>query len=172
MGDNPGRRMAPAPPPPENAGAGHRLGPLEVVLCGLMGGLVLVVFVQVLFRYVIYQPFAWTEEGARFLFIWLCLLGAAAAAKRGAHFAVDLLPRRLPPRPGRALSVVIRLAEAGFYGLITWAGLVVVQVAQLQTAPTLGISMAIPYAAIVAGGLLMALFSLRDAVRALRPDGG
>jgi len=146
-----------------------RFGFLEALLCVLMGGLVAVVFLQVLFRYVIYQPFAWTEEGARFLFIWLCLIGAAVAAKRGAHFAVDLVPRSLPPGGKRLLVATIKMIEASFYGVVVWGGVMVVQVARMQVAPTLGISMGLPYAAIVAGGLLMAIFSLRDVVRALRP---
>ena len=74
-----------------------RYGPLEIILGLLVAALVANVFAQVVVRYVTYQPLAGTEEIARLLFIWICLLGAAIGAKRGTHFAVnfggEVLPR-------------------------------------------------------------------------------
>ncbi len=140
---------------------------LEWLLCVLMVALVVVVFAQVLLRYLTYQPLAWTEEAARFVFVWLCLLGAAAATRRGGHFAVDYVPRKLPPGYRHGVIALIHLSETAFYAIITYAGYSIVQVAQIQVAPTLRISMGIPYAAILVGGLLMTLYGLRDVVKAL-----
>ena len=53
----------------------RRLGLLEWAVSGLMLALVVVVFSQVALRYLTYQPLAWTEEVARYAFIWLSLLG-------------------------------------------------------------------------------------------------
>ena len=60
-----------------------------------------VVAFQVLTRYVLQHPAAWPEEAARYLFVWVALLGAALGVDRGVHFSLDLLTSRLP-EPGRA----------------------------------------------------------------------
>jgi len=140
-----------------------RLSLLEWTVAALMLALVLAVFAQVALRYLTYQPLFWTEEVGRYLFIWLALLGAAEGARRGMHFAVDLLPRRLPPRAGRALRAGICLAEAGLYGLLAWTGFLVVQVTHLQASPSIALPMSVPYGALPLAGALLCTFSLRRA---------
>ncbi len=146
----------------------HRLDLLEWVISLLMLALVVVVFAQVVLRYVTYQPLAWTEEISRYVFIWLSLLGAAAGGRRGAHFALDLLPRNLPLRLGRMLRAGIHLAEASFYGVLAWGGLQIVWVAHAHRSPTTEITMSIPYIAIPTGAMLLFVCSLRQAARELR----
>jgi TRAP-type C4-dicarboxylate transport system permease small subunit len=140
-----------------------RLTMLEWTVAGLMLALVLVVFTQVALRYLTYQPLFWTEEVGRYVFIWLALLGAAEGARRGMHFAVDLLPRRLPPRAGSRLRAAIHLAEAALYGLLAWAGVLVVQVTHVQTSPSIALPMSLPYGALPVAGGLLCVFSLRRA---------
>ncbi len=66
---------------------------LQVLLTLLMGLLVVPVTMQILSRYTGLIPrFIWTEEIARFCFIWIILIGAMIAVRDGSHFAVDLLP--------------------------------------------------------------------------------
>jgi TRAP-type C4-dicarboxylate transport system permease small subunit len=119
-------------------------------------------------RYLTYQPLAWTEEAARICFVWLCLMGAAVASRRGAHFAVDFLPRQLPMAPRRLVLAGLKLIEAGFYAVVTWAGYSTAVIVHQQTSPTMDIPMSLAYGAIPVACLLMGLFCLRDAVRALR----
>ena len=56
-----------------------------------------VVFLQVIFRYVLNLPLFWTEELARYCLVWASLLGSAVAVKRGQHIAVTIFMERLPP---------------------------------------------------------------------------
>ncbi len=66
---------------------------LQIVLTLLMGLLIVPVTMQILSRYTGLIPrFIWTEEIARFCFIWIILIGAMIAVRDGSHFAVDLLP--------------------------------------------------------------------------------
>jgi TRAP-type C4-dicarboxylate transport system permease small subunit len=83
---------------------GNRDGILEWIVATAMAMLVVIVFSQVVLRCLTYQPLAWTEEAARYIFIWLCLLGAAAAARRGQHFAVEFLVRLLPRHASAATN--------------------------------------------------------------------
>ncbi len=66
---------------------------LQVLLTLLMGLLMVPVTMQIFSRYTGLIPrYIWTEEIARFCFIWIILIGAMIAVRDGSHFAVDLLP--------------------------------------------------------------------------------
>lgn len=129
--------------------------------------LVAVVFAQVVLRYLTYQPVAWTEELARFVFIWLSLAGAAEGARRGAHFSVEILPKSLSGNFGRNFRCFLRLLEAGAYGVLAYAGVRIVEVVNAQRSITLDLPISLAYAAIPVGAILMCLYTLvraRDAL--------
>ena len=66
---------------------------LQVLITLLMGLLIVPVFLQIVSRHIGLIPrYIWTEEIARFCFIWIILIGAMIAVRDGSHFAVDLLP--------------------------------------------------------------------------------
>ena len=66
---------------------------LQVLITLLMGLLIVPVFMQIVSRHIGLIPrYIWTEEIARFCFIWIILIGAMIAVRDGSHFAVDLLP--------------------------------------------------------------------------------
>ncbi len=79
---------------------------LKLVLTVLMGVLIIPVTMQILARYIDLIPrYVWTEELARFCFIWIILVGAMIAMRESEHFTVDLLPESKSNR-GKALSLM------------------------------------------------------------------
>jgi TRAP-type C4-dicarboxylate transport system permease small subunit len=57
------------------------------------------VFLQIVSRYTDLIPsYIWTEEMARFLFIWTVMIGAMIGVRESTHFDVDLLPRTVAAR--------------------------------------------------------------------------
>jgi TRAP-type transport system small permease protein len=67
---------------------------LQILLIVLMGLLMIPVGLQIFARYIGLIPrYIWTEEMARFSFIWIILIGSMIAVRDGTHFAVDLLPQ-------------------------------------------------------------------------------
>ena len=64
---------------------------LESFLVIIMGGLVLDVLWQVISRYLLKSPSSFTDELARFLLIWVGILGAAYAAGKKMHLAIDII---------------------------------------------------------------------------------
>ncbi len=77
---------------------------LKGVLAVLMAMLMIPVVLQIFARYISYIPrYIWTEEMARFCFIWIILLGSMIAVRDGTHFTVDLLPKAKTSR-GEAIS--------------------------------------------------------------------
>ncbi|HEN4847067.1 TPA: TRAP transporter small permease subunit [Klebsiella quasipneumoniae subsp. similipneumoniae] len=75
----------------------------------VMIALVVCVVWQVFSRYVLNQPSTLTDELARFLMIWVGLLGAAYTVGAQRHLAIDLLTMTLSPRRQALFSVIINL---------------------------------------------------------------
>ena len=63
----------------------------EYLLVVLMVVEVVVVFAQVVTRYVFHSPLAWSEELARYMFIWLVWIGAAYATKMRQNIIIDVV---------------------------------------------------------------------------------
>jgi TRAP-type C4-dicarboxylate transport system permease small subunit len=91
--------------------------PVELACGALMVAITAVVFLQVVSRYVFNYPFDWPEELARYLFVWVALLGAALALKRGAHFSIDALVKRLSAKWRRVVPLLIH-AVLGIFSLV------------------------------------------------------
>ena len=115
-----------------------------------------VVAFQVLTRYVLQHPAAWPEEAARYLFVWVALLGAALGVDRGVHFSLDLLTSRLPAVAARRLAAGLDLTCAAFAALLAWHGDVARWRVREQPSAALEIPMTWPYAAIPVAAPLMA----------------
>ena len=86
----------------------HRL--LNIALIASVAVLIIPVSLQIFSRYTALIPsYIWTEEMARFFFIWSIMIGAMVGIREGTHFVVDLWP----PLNAR-LQAVIRLVAAVF----------------------------------------------------------
>ena len=140
--------------------ADRGLAQLEaVVLAGLVLAMTAATLAQVVARYAFNDPLIWSEEAARYLFVWVSLIGAALAMREGTHYVLDALLARLP-RAGRLAARVAAFAvSAGFLAILLRTGISETAQASLQDSATLPIGMALPYAAIPVGAALM-LFHL------------
>lgn len=108
----------------------------------------------------------WTEEGARFLLVWLVMVGSLYALRRGAHFTVDLLPD-LTPRATRTMARIGSVVVFAFGGFFLWYGIDFVRYGWEQTSEVADWPLWIVFIAWpIVGGLWM-LFS---AVAVLRPE--
>ena len=60
-------------------------------LCGiLIFVMTILIFTQVVCRYVMHNSLTWSEELGRYLFVWITFVGLPVALKAGAHVAIDL----------------------------------------------------------------------------------
>src|SRR4030042_6388836 len=77
---------------------------LQMIVTALMGLLIVPVTLQIISRYIgIIPRYIWTEEAARFCFMWIILIGAMIAVRDGTHFEVDILPT---PKSARAEAIM------------------------------------------------------------------
>ncbi len=82
---------------------------LEAILAFLMGFMTLNVLWQVFSRYVLGEPSSFTEELARYLLIWIGLLGAAYASGKGLHLAMNLFHDKLSEKAKLRLEIILEV---------------------------------------------------------------
>lgn len=96
---------------------------LSWLLAASVAILIIPVSLQIFSRYTALIPsYIWTEEMARFFFIWSIMLGAMVGVREGTHFVVDLWPR-MSPRPQAALRLVSSVFVLTFALVFLWWGI-------------------------------------------------
>ena len=147
--------------------------PLEAILCSMLVAMVVVAFAQVVSRYVLHVSLSWSEEVARFLLMWLVMLGAAYAFKTKSHFAMALVVNCFGERLRKALALLVSLVIAAFMVLFVVLDLQLIFFAMIyQTAPATQISMAVPYSSGPVGGILMIYYIIQSGWTEFRRPAG
>lgn len=93
---------------------------LEVVCAALLAIMVVLLFTQVVARYVLSDPPEWTEELGRTVFAYCTFLGAALAVQRNAHLRIDALVKLLPFRIQTLIRVLMSICAIVFLGAVLW----------------------------------------------------
>ena len=97
-------------------------GVLKWLLIASVAILIVPVMLQIFSRYIGFIPrYIWTEELARFCFIWMIMIGAMIAVREGTHFDVDLLPT-LKPRASAVLRMITHTAMLLFAVVFLYFG--------------------------------------------------
>ena len=124
----------------------------------LLAAMVADVTIQVFFRYVIQDPPTWTEELARYLFIWQIFLAAGVAFGRGSHIVVDALLMALPRAGKRVLLIVSNLMVLAFLLVLIWQGANMVGLTSNTFSTAMTLNMGMVYAALPVGAGVSALY--------------
>ncbi|MCL4761616.1 MAG: TRAP transporter small permease [Burkholderiales bacterium] len=157
---------APATAAGRFAGAAARAtDALAVVLFAAMFACVLA---QVVFRYFLGSPLVWSDELARYLFVWCAFLGWVIAGRRRSHLAVTMGRERLSRRAQAALRLAGALAAAGFAAVLAFHGARIAQRNWDVETTALAVSTGVVYAIVPLAALAVGLYALSDALAALR----
>ena len=132
---------------------------LQVLLTALMALLIVPVVLQIVSRFTDVIPrYIWTEEAARFCFIWIIMVGATIAVRDGTHFEVDVMPTPKNPK----LEAIMRLWVSGFMLIFTWIfviyGWQYAAFGWIQTSELTGINMIFINGVYVVVGVIWSLF--------------
>lgn len=140
---------------------------------GYLGGLLLAVmtlavFAQVIMRFSGFAGIDGLDEVPRYLFVWLVMIGAAAAMQRGEHTRLEYFVERMGPRAGALISVVVNGAAILFFLSLLRSSWVLVPNAQLQSSAGLSLPLGWVYAAVPVGAFLILPPMLRNLAVSLR----
>jgi TRAP-type C4-dicarboxylate transport system permease small subunit len=135
---------------------------LAVVLTGIMAIMVVNVIWQVFTRFVLGAPSSYTEELARYLLIWVSLLGAAYAAGQRLHLAIDVFTSGLTGRRRVRMDWFIQGCVFLFaFGAMVVGGvrLVYISFALEQMSAALRVSLGYVYLVVPISGLLIMFYT-------------
>lgn len=106
-------------------------------------------------RFIFKIPISWTEEVAKYLLIWISMIGSAIAVRIGGHVGVGMFVSKLRQRPRTVVSWINQLAIVGFIVILIYLGMKV-SIKELHTfGYTTRIPMFWPFLAIPVGGLMI-----------------
>ncbi len=138
---------------------------LGIVLVVIMSVMVVNVLWQVISRFIVGSPSSFTDELARYLMIWIGVLGAAYVSGKKRHVAIELLPARAGKRTQRRLRILVSVLVLAFALLAMVLGgsrLVYISYLLGQKSPALQIPLALVYMIIPLSGLLIAWYKWND----------
>jgi TRAP-type C4-dicarboxylate transport system permease small subunit len=131
---------------------------LDWLLAASVGILIIPVTVQIISRFTQWFPhWIWTEEMARFLFVWMVMLGAMVGIRDGSHFDVDVWPE-LKPKWNALLRIVSNVFVLVFALVFIWYGIKFVQFGWSQTSELADLPMAWIFVAWPLAGFTWLLF--------------
>lgn len=119
--------------------------------------MVFVVLVGTFWRYILNDPILWTEEAARYLMIWMALVGASISMKRREHLGVRFIIQRFPFRLQKITQLISSALMAYFLYFLVWEGWILAWDARLQVSPALGFPMFWPLLSVPVSAVLMLL---------------
>ena len=138
---------------------------LEKILVIIMSSMVINVLWQVFSRYILTNPSSFTDELARYLMIWVGVLGAAYVAGKGNHVAITYFSEKFSPNNLKRVKFAINLIILGFafFGMLV-GGLRLVYITMVleQLSPSLKIPLGIVYAVIPLSGILIIYYKILD----------
>jgi TRAP-type C4-dicarboxylate transport system permease small subunit len=117
---------------------------------------------QVTFRYVLSTPLTWTEELARYLYIWACFLGAPVALRRGNHVTIAFVAERLPRVLSRPVTLGCQMLALVFLAQLTIQGAILT----VRSHSVEAITLPIPWSAIYLAAPLSAVLMILEMIEA------
>lgn len=132
-----------------------RIEKCSIILLTLI--MVFLVSLQVLNRFILHLAMPWTEETARYVFIWLVFLSASYATHKKAHIGVEIVVNKLSNKWKKTFLFMMHIACLAFSLMLVLGGIRIVwmQNEMSQLSPAMGIPMYLPYLALPIGGVFM-----------------
>lgn len=117
------------------------------------------IFMQVISRYVFGDSITWTEEASRYMFIWLIFLSIGIGFRDNKHISIDVVVDFLPASIQKLIKQIVYLFILGFSFLFVWEGYILVLQMQMfgQTSANLQLPMWWVYLSLPVGFLLAAI---------------
>jgi TRAP-type C4-dicarboxylate transport system permease small subunit len=142
----------------------------ENLLLLLLSVSVVVIFMQVVMRYVFQSSLSWSEELGRYIFIWFTWLGTGYAVRRRRHLRIEIMSDLFGERGRLVLEILAMIVWCAFSVFLVDKGFVITAMVwrRGQLTAAMEIPTALAYAAIPVGSALMALRLVDEIIRSVR----
>lgn len=132
----------------------------QVLVGSFMLIMTILVFANVVMRYLAGISLPWVEELTRYMMIWVAYLGAGLALRTGAHVAVEVVQDALPVNITRIVRTGIAIAILCFLLSVAWYGFSYSQFTMRQSSPVLNLPLGLVYLGVPIGCLFCAVHLL------------
>jgi TRAP-type C4-dicarboxylate transport system permease small subunit len=142
----------------------------KIVVALLLIAAIINLLVGVFLRYVMVEVtdwldldpirFTWVEEVGEMMLAWLTLIGAAIGVRERSHFTLHVLTHRFSARARSLIERGHHVLIAIVGGIAAWYGVKLCLLNRTLTTPGLEINLAMLYASVVAGGVLLVIYAV------------
>jgi C4-dicarboxylate transporter DctQ subunit len=141
----------------------------EVVIGVLLLIASVILFSNVVARYVFNESFSWATEVVRYQIIWMVFIGGSVAARRGMHIGVDIIVKFSGPRIRQAVLLIVYTIAIAFCVYVAYFGIELVMKTRSwgQVSPAAQIPMWLMQLAIPVGSILMGIRFLQHLINTL-----
>lgn len=140
----------------------------DVCLVVMFFGMVAVIFLQIIMRYVFNDSLTWSEELGKFIFVWISWLGISIGQRRNEHIKITMLTDKLPPRAQKITAVLADVILILILAVTIYYGILLVQTQQRVPYAGIKISTSWGYLSLVLGCGFMALRLVGEIVGNIR----
>jgi tripartite ATP-independent transporter DctM subunit len=137
------------------------VGAIEAIAAVLVVLEIVILSAGVISRYVINAPLIWSDELARFIFIWLSMFGSVIALRRNEHMRLSIFVNRASETTRQWLDALASVVVVAFLLVILLPTYALIDLEQVVTIPSLDISDGYRVASIATGSLLMVLVGIK-----------
>jgi len=138
---------------------------LANILIFIMSVMVINVLWQVFTRYIMGDPSSFTDELARYLMIWIGILGAAYVSGKNMHVAINVLPEKFSKSTQKKIAIFVDILIIVFvFSALIIGGIRLVYISYTlgQHSPSLQIPLAVVYLVLPLSGLLIIYYKTSD----------
>jgi len=141
---------------------------LNFVAIILFAMIFIVVLLQIFFRYILNDPLIWTEELARYLFIWLCFTGWVIASRHSDHITIVAVRDKLPVVLQKLVGLLTQSGYIALAAILIWQGSFLFQRNLSVETVTLFFPFALVYFIVPVAGILIAIIAITDSIKIVR----
>jgi len=135
-----------------------------------LGLVVIVVFINVISRYIFDNPLTWSDELATALFVWCIFIGSSVCAKYGSHISIDIMVDIMPKKVRKILDIFGKLLVLAFNVYLTHLSYQFAIAAGMKRTPTLKISYTLIDISATIGFGLMVIYGIIDLWKFIKSD--
>lgn len=136
----------------------------EYILMCTLTVTVFLIFLQVVMRYIFKNSLSWSEELARYIFLWQAWISTSYAVKKSKHIRVEIINKYFSAKGRNILELCVLVVWAAFSIFFSYESLkLTISVFRLgQSSPAMGIPMGYVYASVPVGCLLMGIRLIQE----------
>lgn len=133
--------------------------------------LIATVLMQIFTRIFFKLPFSWTDELARFTFIWYCFLGSVLTMHKKMHLGIDYFESKMKPRNQFVNRIFVYSVQIFFAIMVAYYGYKLLGIVGRQKSPILRLRMVYVYMVLPISGVLYLILSVHELIEHIKQKG-